>query len=545
MADTIINTGNVLPEFEKRKTWETTTPGDESTTETVTQAPERVAAGAALEKAGADELAAAGEQKAQADLTAPIQRQGAQDAADVASRKAADSMAAVTSAADDIARARAYTQKRKAEYEAYGDATLFGHTDTKGEIVRGVALALGGLGDAIQRAAMVRVGRNPPTIDTVGEIIEGVLHQQREHIGRLKDSVLQARTGETDAIAARQQALADIDLRGAVMLGRAKSLMEARLAAMGKTPDQIAADSNIAAISAKIADKQAAHTAPLLDRLTQKTQESTVKSGGDQVQRAPTAKVGGSPTGATAEQSAALAKYIDEHPDASQGDMVGYAKNLGIPDAQGEVTRSTKLPEAERERTTVNMEGKPVMAPSTRSVGAVSDQVASTKRATEALDGLIASIRSGSAVGNAVSSHIPGSDLNARVNEATGLISQSMGLSPSDAKIKMDHAMSGTGGIGMLTGGAAESLQRIRDEIQKFGAAKVAGMTTPVRSSAPASSSDTNVSKPTPAKLPEQASDRAADIKAMRGFLVSPAARKDPAKRKQVYDTLKAMGEKF
>jgi len=296
VADSLtINAAAPLPEFEKRRTFETTKPGDETSTETVTQTPERATAGAQLEQAGAAETEAAKEAQVQADAAAPLKKAAAAETADIHSHQAADQDFVMRQAAEDIAKARERTQQRQAELDAMSSPSLYGNTDNHGKIVRGVAMALGGIGDAIQKAAMVRVGKAAPTIDTVGEIIDGILNQQREHISKLKDSVVMARTGEQDAREARAQMLADVDLRGASMLKRVQSLMEARLAAMGKTPEQIAADTNVAAVQGKIADKMAAHVAPLLDKITKKIEAPTVKSGGETVERVPTATKSGGP----------------------------------------------------------------------------------------------------------------------------------------------------------------------------------------------------------------------------------------------------------
>lgn len=564
MADNLtINAAAPLPDFEKRKTWETTTPGDATTTtapgdttstDTTQDTAARAAGVAAEDAATQGEISAEERQRGANAAKADVGLQNAQDAADLAGHQSADQDFALRSSADDIAKAKAHTQAEQARLDKMESPSLYGNTDTHGKVMRGLSLALGGIGDAIQKAAMVRIGKAPPTIDTVQDIIDGELNRQREQIGMLKDNVVRARTGEQDATAARQQMLADIDLRGASMYKRAEAVASARLAAQGKTQADIDSDKNIAALRAKQAEHLEAHVAPLLDKVTKKIEAPTVstkvegptrKSGGDTVERAPTKATGASPTGATAEQSAALARYVDAHPNASQGELVTYAaKSLGIPDAQGEVTRvagTNSLPEKEGERQTTDFEGKPVLANGGKgAVGAVADQVTSTKRYVKALDDLIDSVGEGG-VGKAIKSKIPGTELHSKIDEVVALGAPAMGFTLSDSRKKMDDAIAGAGGVGVLSGSTVDNLKRLRAQAIEYGQGQVSARTTPVRAPPEAStsarapkSSDTSVSKvPAP------------DQTAAKAWLVSPEAKADPAKRKRVYDKLKSMGVTF
>lgn len=110
---------------------------------------------------------------------------------------------------------------------------LFADGTTHGSIIKGAMLGLATLGDAMQKAAMVRIGHAPPTVNTVGDIINRDLDRQRENIGRLKDNVVMARTGLNDAQQARTQMLQEIDLKGAAAYDKLLALSKARLAALG------------------------------------------------------------------------------------------------------------------------------------------------------------------------------------------------------------------------------------------------------------------------------------------------------------------------
>lgn len=331
MADVTVNTAAPLPEFEKRRTFETTKPGDEKTTETTAQTPERAAAEQAEQDVEAQQEAIGAREKALAGRKAAAQEQAANEQRDISEHQLADQDFAMRSAADDIAKARARTQARQAELDKMESPSLYGNTDTHGKVVRGVAMALGGIGDAIQKAAMVRIGKAPPTIDTVGEIIDRNLNEQREHISKLKDAVVMARTGEADANDARKQMLADIDLRGAAMYKRAEGLAAARLAAMGKTQAEIDADKNIATLREKRAERHTASVAPLLEKVTNKIETATTKTGGENIERAPTAATKGTvtlndpntgapitnlPQGFTPEQGADVNKQVAAYKDA-------------------------------------------------------------------------------------------------------------------------------------------------------------------------------------------------------------------------------------
>lgn len=290
MADTIINTGNVLPEFEEKRSFDRTTPGDTKTTEVVTQAPERIEAAKGLEAAGAGEVTAAEEGQARANAAAPIQAAATAGNADIREHAMQQRLQATDFWASELAKAKQRTQQRTAELDAMSSPSLWGNTDNQGKVMRGVALALGGIGDAIQKAAMVRIGHAPPAIDTVGDIINGILNQQREHIATLKDNVVRAKTGEADVLEGRRQMLADVDLREISMLKRIEALTAARLAAMGKTPEQIAADENLAAVKARIAKTKADYADKLVGHITTKQEEATTKVGTDFTKRAPTAQ---------------------------------------------------------------------------------------------------------------------------------------------------------------------------------------------------------------------------------------------------------------
>lgn len=122
---------------------------------------------------------------------------------------------------------------------AYKDAQtvpsprLFADGSTAENVLRGVGLALAGLGDGIRDASAARQGRGPGP-STFFRLIDMDLQRQREHIGKLKDNVLMARTGAQDAQTARGIALAEIDAKGAGIMKRLEGVAKARLGQLNR-----------------------------------------------------------------------------------------------------------------------------------------------------------------------------------------------------------------------------------------------------------------------------------------------------------------------
>jgi len=114
-------------------------------------------------------------------------------------------------------------------------ASLFADGTTGEKVMRGVGLAMAGLGDAIRDAGAARMGRGPGP-STFMNLIEMDLQRQREHIAKLKDEVLMARTGVQDATKAREVALAEVDAKGAGFMKRIEGWMNARMDALKDTP---------------------------------------------------------------------------------------------------------------------------------------------------------------------------------------------------------------------------------------------------------------------------------------------------------------------
>lgn len=170
----------------------------------------------------------------EADARADLAKQQADQAAAVEKQRNA-ALDLSQKAIDDHRRRIQETQSR---LDATPSPKFFQDGETWHNALRAAGAGLAGVGDALVTGASLRAGHAPPSIDTVSQIIDRDLNGQREHIARLKDNVLMAHTGLADANQARQQMLADVELRASTAYDRLAKIGAARLAALGqKAPD--------------------------------------------------------------------------------------------------------------------------------------------------------------------------------------------------------------------------------------------------------------------------------------------------------------------
>jgi len=140
-----------------------------------------------------------------------------------------------------------------------------------------IGMALAGLGDAINAKASAVLGR-PAGPSAVTDIITMDLERQRENLKKLTDSQIMAKEGVKDALAARELALAKVDMKGAALFNLASQHVETLLKAKGVPAAQIAGnEAKLALDRAEVESKKRA-VAGLADEHTrtgQKVEETT------------------------------------------------------------------------------------------------------------------------------------------------------------------------------------------------------------------------------------------------------------------------------
>lgn len=268
-----------LPEHEHR-TSTTSTEGPDRTTEQKQLSDEQKAALAARSAVTDEQIAATGEQRAQKEREAAARKDFADRDLALTDQQATENQRALEEAGKLVSDNRARTQVLTAQLNAVPSPSLFQKGDTWHNALKAVFLGLGGLGDAMTKAAYLRVGKAAPDIHTVDDVINRDLELQKEHIAKLKDDVVMARTGLQDAQQAREQMIADVNLKGAVAHGRLEKLLAARLAAIGMSAPEIEQHQQILAQREKQADFRAKYVEPLVTSLTKKF-EATKKTNED------------------------------------------------------------------------------------------------------------------------------------------------------------------------------------------------------------------------------------------------------------------------
>lgn len=319
-----------LPDYEKKTGSDTTTTSG-GTNETKKLSAEQESALAAEDKVTEERIAATGEVSAQKKAELGITSDAASDAARIGTLQDSRLQNALIESQGLIDKARARATAKQAELDAAPPVSYFKSGDTWHNAVKGIALAMGGIGDAIQKAAMVRIGHAPPTIDSVGEIINRDLEGQKERIAQLKDSAVMAATGIRDAHEARQQMLSDVELKGAAAYSQLERLTRARLAAQQLSAPDIEQHQAILSLKEARAAHHAKYVEPLFQTITKKV-ETAKKQSQEEINRVP--KVDAKSAEAAA-QAPALAEAYKEVAGFDPGMLEGVTPNaLKDPEAQ-------------------------------------------------------------------------------------------------------------------------------------------------------------------------------------------------------------------
>jgi hypothetical protein len=301
------------------------------TSEKKTQSPEQLAAQAEQEAVTKAQIAGTEEVKTQKKAENAIAADTATAGAGLATKQEENLTNALLESQKRIDAEGARIRSKQAEYDAAPPVSYFRKGDTWRNATKAAAMALGGIGDAIQKAAMVRIGHAPPTLDTPGEIITRDLESQKERINELKDSVVMARTGLKDATEARQQMIADVELKGAAAAKRLEALARARLAAQGMSAPDIEQHQTILALQKAQADAKVKAIEPLYATVTNRIE--TAKKG-TTVTTARTGKPDAKAAEAAA-QAPALAEAYKQMAGYNPGLLEGVTPNA-LKDTEGQ-----------------------------------------------------------------------------------------------------------------------------------------------------------------------------------------------------------------
>lgn len=319
-----------LPEYE-RQTDSSDTSARGGGAERKVMSPEQQKALAGLDQSTADQIAGTDEVRKHKEAENAVTSDLADQQAKAARQQELLTNQAIDAGAKTLEAARTRAREAEAKHDAAPAPKFFRDGDTWGNALRGLGLALGSAGDAMQRAAAIRVGAPAPSLHTVEGIIESDLNLQKDHLQRLSDAAVRARTGIADATEARRQMLADIDLRGASVYKRLEAVAKARLAALGMKAPEIEQHQAVLALKAARAQKQADYVAPTWESI-HSTWEKTHKSGVEETNRVPTA-AGKGPTESqakTADLSAGMLnelKTIESLPPLSQDALAKVQSN--------------------------------------------------------------------------------------------------------------------------------------------------------------------------------------------------------------------------
>lgn len=307
-----------LPEYEQKKSTDTTSAaGGGTTTQALSpvqqQALDQQASAFDAQKAGTQEIAD------QAKANASIEAQGA--AAELAAAQWKQDQLTSPAAYDAdiaVARARQNVQDQQARYAAMPAPALF--ADRKGwDKAKGViALLAGGISDAVAARAAILAHQSPPTTGALTRIIDMDIERQKANIDKLKDSVVMARTGLTDAEDARRQLRGDIDLKAMAMVDNAKKLTAMRLANQKIGQADIDQHQAILALDQKKADYKSEYVKGLTTSIQSRWDKST-KAGNETTNRSPTAGAGGG--GVEADKNAANFAVLKNHGERLAAEM--------------------------------------------------------------------------------------------------------------------------------------------------------------------------------------------------------------------------------
>ncbi len=238
-------------------------------TESVQETPERIAARQEIDNLNASHAEVMQRQLAHDEATADIDKRfkDAQLQQFEATQAARDKALKATQPGIDEWKNRLAESMKK--FDAAPAPKLFADKTTPEKIRGALGLVLAGIGDAMGKAAAVRVGQSTAGWDSVSKIIDMDLTRQRENIKKLDDNVVMARTGVKNAQDARDLLLAQVDQRGAVAFKRVELMAQARLAAQGKDAAGIKTSLDELGWQEKGNERKLASVSPLINHVTQ------------------------------------------------------------------------------------------------------------------------------------------------------------------------------------------------------------------------------------------------------------------------------------
>ncbi len=237
-------------------------------TETVVEAPERIAARQGIDTLEADHQRAMDAKLAHDEATAHINEESANAAVALADQQQAQRDAAYKATQPGIDEWRKRLRESMDRYDKAPAPKLFADGNTTENVLKGIGLALAGLGDAVTTRALITAGHAPTGKNSVSDLIDADLARQRENIQRLSDRIVTAKTGLGDAQAARAQLLAEVDQRGSVAFKRADLVAKARLAGEGADAAKIQSTLDQLAFRQRSEELKQASVAPLLNHFT-------------------------------------------------------------------------------------------------------------------------------------------------------------------------------------------------------------------------------------------------------------------------------------
>lgn len=312
MAELTINTAPAIPTFEQRTS--RALPGSQDVT-THALAPEQQAVTDEENKLLEEQKRIEEQHRLATQAENDVKSETAQQMADAAAGLQADREKAIADTAGEIDLWRDRLQSANRSYMAAPMPSLFKSGDTGRNVLKGIGLLLGAVGDARMTTATMLAGHAPSGRSAVDQMIENDFAEQRAAIEKLKDNAVIAASGLRTAEDGRKLLLANVDVKQAAVYDRINKLLAARTAAItdrgapgapGTAAAQIQADAN----NAEWTDKALKKRADAVDGLTQSI---TKKFGGTTettVREAPAQAGGG---GTEADTKAANFNLLKEH----------------------------------------------------------------------------------------------------------------------------------------------------------------------------------------------------------------------------------------
>jgi hypothetical protein len=223
-----------------------------------------------------------------ADVAAATQEEAKQQLAEM-DKMRAEKVAESNRQNENIKAQADVLRKANQELKATPAPALFHEGDGWKNVAKALALAVAGFGDALSAKGAALGGRSPSQ-NSVGNIVNMLVDQEKEKIAKLKDNQLIAKTGLKDAIDARSTALAEVDARGAEAMRRAQMLGDYMVKAAGPQGAVLKARLDALNLQQDMNKFQATSLASLHKTVTAKHTNESI----DRDQAAP--KPGGIPT---------------------------------------------------------------------------------------------------------------------------------------------------------------------------------------------------------------------------------------------------------